>query len=461
MGLLRSDVIRRVALLSAAAAVVAAIVLWLPRLIVAWDVGSGGLHGLSPAQRASAENDVRTTLMQGLGGVAVLIGVYVAWRQMHDARDDARDRLGVQQEELRQTYQAGQEQLALGFEQFRHTSESSQREWALNRETLIVDRIAKAVEHLASQDLAVRVAGLRTLEQIAQISPGDRAVIARMLAAFIAMRAPWTPDDQATLERAVRDDRTWTQPWPHTTGGLFNPPWITDLPTLQSRALDVDTALEVLVRLPDRGGPLALSDVDLRKLHWESSQGVNLEGLHFSGAHFEGSYLADVDFSSSRLLGAHFEGATMFECRFPVEMRKAHLDGAELKNCLFGRDPYGSLLVGGTLRRASIVTSDLRHAGLDHTDCRDATLGRHMQGAGLQGADLRGAKLTLVQLQDSHLQDARLQGASLRGANLTGAELNGAQLDGAFANAETVWPDGFEPRNAGVLLEPGTVLDSL
>jgi uncharacterized protein YjbI with pentapeptide repeats len=168
-----------------------------------------------------------------------------------------------------------------------------------------------------------------------------------------------------------------------------------------------------------------------------------LPGPGRRGAHFEGSYLVGVDFSRSQLLGAHFEGATMVECKFPVEMRKAHLDGAELLNCSFGPDPYGSLLVGGTLRRARILTSDLRHAGLDHTDCRDATLGHHLQGASLQGADLRGADLALAQLQDSRLQDARLQGASLRGANLTGAALDGAQLDGAFANIETVWPDGM------------------
>jgi uncharacterized protein YjbI with pentapeptide repeats len=329
------------------------------------------------------------------------------------------------------------------------------------RSATVADRIAKAVEHLASGDLAVRVAGLRALEQTAQSSPGARSMIAGTLVAFIAGRAPWAPEDQVILEQAMQDDRTWTQPWPHNTAGLFNPPWIADLPRLQDRALDVDTALEVLVRLPDRGSPLTLSGVDLRKLYWESSQSVDLEGLHLNGAHFEGSYLAGVDFSSSRLLGAHFEGATMVECKFPVEMRKAHLDGAELLNCSFGRDPYGSLLVGGTLRRARIGTSDLRHAGLDHTDCRDATLACQMQGAGLQDADLRGADLTFAQLQDSSLQGARLQGASLRGANLTGAALDGAQLDGAFANIETVWPDGFEPRNAGVIIVPGTVLDQL
>ena len=231
----------------------------------------------------------------------------------------------------------------------------------------------------------------------------------------------------------MRDERTWTQPWPHTTGGIFNPPWISELPTLQSRSLDIDTALEVLVRLPDRGGPLALSDVDLRKLHWESGQDINLDGLHFYGAHFEGSYLAGVDFSGSRLLGAHFQGATMVKCTFPIEMKKSHLDGAELLNCSFGHDPYGSLLAGGTLRKAKIWMSDLRRAGLEHTDCRDSTLGQRLEGARLTGADLRGADLTLGQLQDSRLDGARLEGASLRGANLSGASLDGTQLADATA----------------------------
>jgi uncharacterized protein YjbI with pentapeptide repeats len=268
----------------------------------------------------------------------------------------------------------------------------------------------------------------------------------------------WAPDDQATLEQAMRAERTWTQPWPSTTGGLFNPPWIADLPMLRSRALDVDTALEVLARLPDRGGSLTLSEVDLRKLHWDSSLSYSLQGLHFHGAHFEGSYLAGVDFSGSQLLGAHFEGATIVECKFPVEMRRAHLDGAEVKDCSFGRGHIPSLLADGTLRNASLHGCDLRHAGLEGTDCRGASLISHLEGASLTGADLRGADLAVAQLQDSNLQGARLQGANLRGAKLTGAVLDGAQLDGAVANAETVWPEGFEPRNAGVDFQPGTAL---
>ena len=42
-------------------------------------------------------------------------------------------------------------------------------------------------------------------------------------------------------------------------------------------------------------------------------------------------------------------------------------------------------------------------------------------------------------------------GAFLEAADLTGADLEGADLTGAIANEETTWPDGFDPKAAGVI----------
>jgi uncharacterized protein YjbI with pentapeptide repeats len=36
-------------------------------------------------------------------------------------------------------------------------------------------------------------------------------------------------------------------------------------------------------------------------------------------------------------------------------------------------------------------------------------------------------------------------------ADLSGANLEGANLTGAKANEETTWPDGFDPKAAGVI----------
>jgi uncharacterized protein YjbI with pentapeptide repeats len=51
-------------------------------------------------------------------------------------------------------------------------------------------------------------------------------------------------------------------------------------------------------------------------------------------------------------------------------------------------------------------------------------------------------------LADADLRNANLKGANLREVNLTNADLKGARSDAA-----TLWPDGFDPETAGVVVE--------
>ena len=64
-------------------------------------------------------------------------------------------------------------------------------------------------------------------------------------------------------------------------------------------------------------------------------------------------------------------------------------------------------------------------------------------GANLSGANLSGANLS----------GANLNGANLEGANLYGANLDRADLGQAVADEDTRWPEGFDPRAAGVDFE--------
>lgn len=66
-------------------------------------------------------------------------------------------------------------------------------------------------------------------------------------------------------------------------------------------------------------------------------------------------------------------------------------------------------------------------------------------------AVLRGAKLKNTDLRGAHLSGANLRGAVLRGAYLTDANLRGADLSGARYDADTVWPEGVDPKSAGVV----------
>jgi hypothetical protein len=98
--------------------------------------------------------------------------------------------------------------------------------------------LARVAEHLGSQVDAVRKMGVEMLKDIVMQWPHSRKAqaVPGMLARFIVDYAPWTPEKQTALERALDDERTWTQPWPTTTGGLPLPPWIAGLRSLNARS---------------------------------------------------------------------------------------------------------------------------------------------------------------------------------------------------------------------------------
>ena len=92
-------------------------------------------------------------------------------------------------------------------------------------------------------------------------------------------------------------------------------------------------------------------------------------------------------------------------------------------------------------------------ANLGDADLRDANLGgANLRGADLGDANLRGADLGGATLWGANLRGANLRGANLGGANLRGANLRAADLWDASANRLTVWPDGFDPIAAGVIV---------
>ena len=83
---------------------------------------------------------------------------------------------------------------------------------------------------------------------------------------------------------------------------------------------------------------------------------------------------------------------------------------------------------------------------------------RNLSGEDLSGKDLSGqyfvyANLTGANLAGADLTGAYISGANLSGANLFGADLSGANLTGAVADEETQWPEGFDPKAAGVTFE--------
>ena len=132
----------------------------------------------------------------------------------------------------------------------------------------------------------------------------------------------------------------------------------------------------------------------------------------------------------------------------------ADLRGANLANANFTRaDLTDANLRDADLRDADLWGANLRDADLRDANLRDANLrGAYLTGAYLTRTDLTDANLTDANLRDANLRGAYLGGANLGGANLGAANLRAADLWDASANRLTVWPDGFDPKAAGVIV---------
>jgi hypothetical protein len=144
---------RAVAVTSAALAVLAVLVvvlLVLPGLVVDHDLAGAQLVA---ADRLNAVNNVRTTLLQAVGGAVVLFGAYATWRQLR-----------VSQDGLNAT-----------------------------REGYITDRFSRAVDQLGSEKLDVRIGGLYALWRIADHSAQDREAVISIMAAYLRTHLPWPP----------------------------------------------------------------------------------------------------------------------------------------------------------------------------------------------------------------------------------------------------------------------------
>jgi uncharacterized protein YjbI with pentapeptide repeats len=182
-------------------------------------------------------------------------------------------------------------------------------------------------------------------------------------------------------------------------------------------AADYEDSSWQAVRLPPGDRSLAGTMQEGRDLILAELAGVDLTQANFYWALFHHAILEKAIMARCDLRGAIFQEANL---------RCADLSGA---NC--GLDNLGG-------------STDFIKADLSGADLRNANLsGANFTNAQLVGADLSGAR-ALCELPEC---PARFQGA-----DLTGARLRGAQLTGAIYDRRTVFPRGFKPEDAGMVM---------
>jgi hypothetical protein len=280
-----------------------AFVLWLvlfaPRLLVPTESTDSLSDVPDPAKRhelqdsrLKLQNDARTTLLQGLGGLAVLVGVFFSYRQLQHNR-----------------------------RQLEHSIQTSREQHQLDQQGQITERFTRAIDQLGHERLDVRLGGIFALERLTNDSRKDQATVAEVLSAFVRGHAPWPPTGKeqppadAPLE-AVRPLREW--------------------------APDVQAALTVLGRCERPRGPrrLDLTSSDLRHALLGDA---NLQLTDLTGARLQGADLYRAQLQGAKLVGARLQGAFLVDAQLQdaileapelpgVELEDAKLDGAQCSN---------------------------------------------------------------------------------------------------------------------------------
>jgi hypothetical protein len=277
--------------------------------------------GATPEAQANAVATTRTGIFAALAGVAAVASLIVNARTLIETQ--------------------------------RANRNAHQREL----EGQVTDRYTKAIAQLGDTRLAIRLGGIYALERIAVDSPRDHRTVVEVLSAYVrtGSRRLWEEDDRPVVPSAPQEAEL---------------------------AADIQAAVTVLGRLPDRE---EIRRADLR-----------------------GAFLPGVQLSQANLAGARLSYAT---------------------------------LTGADLSRADLLGADLSHADLSHARLMETIL---VEGARLQG-ELTDAEYTEALLQptisiSSH-PAANLSGANLTGADLATAKVIPTQLSVTRGSESTILPD--------------------
>ncbi len=203
------------------------------------------------------------------------------------------------------------------------------------------------------------------------------------------------------------------------------------------------------VRIPGDLGRVRLQKADLSDSNLTKA---DLSYANLAGADLTGANLIKADLNKADLTGANLIRALLNE----ADLTEAKLTGANLA----GANLIGATLVGTDFSGADLRSVVLSGAELLAADLAGANLsGAYLTGADLVEANLHKADLSGAELGGARLIEAELAGANLAGAFLAGADLTDADLSGTTSNADTTWPEGFNPPTT--LTRPGQRISKL
>ena len=213
-------------------------------------------------ERLRLRNDVRTTLLQVVTVLVLILGAFFTWNQVQDNQKALTANLKNSGEQLR-----------------------------LAQQTQATQSFNKAIDQLGSKQMEVRMGGLYGLKSIADSSDAQRRNAADILSAYIRIRSPWPPPKSNIYGTLDPKSRIY---------GATD--LASNFPVMRLRAPDVQIALTLLGTLSDQAKSLSivLRSVDLRGA---DLRGLHLEGVDLRESHLGGADLRDVHLEESDLRG--------------------------------------------------------------------------------------------------------------------------------------------------------------
>jgi hypothetical protein len=299
--------VRKPALITLATVATLWLVLLAPKLLIPMPSAASIRAVTDPVKRQQLiderlvlQNDVRTTLLQGIGGAVLLLGVYLTFRQ-----------------------------------------------YQLSHEGQITDRFTHAVDQLGSDKLAVRVGGISALGRIARDSARDHEPVMETLSAFVREQSnelrsagELAPTD---MPKRLRGDLQAAA----TILG-YRPE---NRRSEESRRINLrDSSLARVHLQKAHYEGIALTNADFRRgqltgiyLTHALLRGARFGKAMLEEAHLTGAFLVGADLRYARLGEADFEGAWLFGANF----EGTRLDYARLTGAY-----YETGLIVGWLREA-------------------------------------------------------------------------------------------------------------
>jgi uncharacterized protein YjbI with pentapeptide repeats len=277
-------------LVGAAAIAALCAIWWIPRRQAARWRDSG----ITGKELADLENSARGTLVQILGGVALILTFAATWTQIDDTRRTTNDTL------------------------------------QLNREQQETQRFTEAVRELDSKALEQRLGGIYGLGRIASEDVASRRSIEQILIAWLD-RPVALPRQKASSTEGIEclQFNRAKQPLPDTQAAL-------------GVVLTFEQAL---------GEKVDLTGADLRgvRLSHDNLQLITLSQTQLAGAQLDHTVLDGVSLDSSCLNHANLQAAQMKS----ADLRDSHLNSVNLSHAnLSGADMSGAGVTNSSLDSA-------------------------------------------------------------------------------------------------------------